>query len=191
MRRFARRGIFTALIVLVFAGSALPEEACKAGKTGKPAAVTGKEAWDLASAAALKWQPDARVFEIGTLTTGPIDSQGKATEWSIKFSSANAKAVNPISISQGTIRCWAMPGDGGRLIDFDDSIILDTKRLYDLAQKSGGEKYTAQKYSVSATLNQNPIGGPLWYFNYEDAKYKQGLSVIINAKTGKVNMVDE
>jgi hypothetical protein len=120
-----------------------------------------------------------------------MDDQGKATEWNIKFASESAKAVNLISISQGSIRCWAMPGDGGRLIDFDNSIILDTKRLYDLAQKSGGEKYTAQKYKVSASLVQNPIGGALWYFNYEDANYKQGLSVIIDAKTGKVNMVDE
>ena len=152
----------TFLIFLLFAANALPEEACKSGKTGKPAAVTGKEAWDLASAAALKWKPDSRVFEIGTLSTGPMDDQGKATEWNIKFSSESAKAVNLISISQGSIRCWAMPGDGGRLIDFDNSIILDTKRLYDLAQKSGGEKYTAQKYKVSATLVQNPIGGALW-----------------------------
>lgn len=169
--------------------SAQAQEGCKPAKTGKPAAIDAKDAWDLASSRALQWQPDARVFELGTLTTGPLDISGKALEWNIKFSSQNAQSVNLISISKGSISCWSMPGAGGRLIDFDDKIVLDSKMLYDLAQKSGGEKLTAQGYKVSATLNQNPSAGPLWYINYEDADYKQGLSVVINAKSGKVENV--
>jgi len=165
------------------------QEACKPEKTGKAVAIDAKDAWDLASSRALQWQPDAKVFDLGTLTTGPLDASGKATEWNVKFSSQSAQAVNLISISKGNISCWSMPGAGGRVIDFDDKIVLDTKMLFDLAQKSGGEKFTAKGYKVSATLTQNPSAGALWYINYEDADHKQGLSVVIDAKSGKVENV--
>jgi hypothetical protein len=174
---------------LIFGGALSGDEACKPGKTGKPEAIAGQAAWDLAHERALKWEPDARVFEITTISTGPMDNEGRSTEWYIKFSSEAAKAVDLITISKGNISCWSQSGAGGRVIDFDEKIILDTKHLYDLAQKSGGEKFTASGYKVSAGLNQNPSAGPLWYFNYENDKYQQGLSVVIDAKKGTVTNV--
>jgi hypothetical protein len=50
-----------------------------------------------------------------------------------------------ISISDGSIRCFAIAGEGGQKIHFDDRIILDTKRLYDVAQKAGGDKIPGAK----------------------------------------------
>lgn len=38
-------------------------------------------------------------------------------------------------------------------------------------------------------FDSNPSAGTLWYINYEDANYKQGLSVVIDAKSGKVKNV--
>jgi hypothetical protein len=176
--------------VLAAAGSlafAQPKPACAAGKTGKPAAITAKEAWDLASTRARAWQDDAVPFDLTTTSTGPLDAAVKSTDWDVKFSSAKARAVDMISISDGSIRCFTIAGEGGQVIHFDDRIILDTKRLYDIAQKAGGEKVGAGA-SVMAGLVPREEG----HFdrragtrNYQDAGGKEVLSVVIDARTGR------
>ncbi len=93
-----------------------------------------------------------------------------------------------INITNGHIQCYAMDGEGGRVIEWDDKIVLDSKKLYETAQKAGGDKLAGQK--IMAGLNQNKPGGlSLWYLNYEGADGKQTLSVVINAKTGEVTNV--
>jgi hypothetical protein len=193
----AKRTLICISLFLVFVLGFCPslhamEEACKSEKVGKTAALTADEAWTAANTRAKKWQADAVPFEIGTLSTGPLQSDGRSTEWSIKFSSESGNAVNLIGISNGTISCWSHTGAGGRVIAFSDKIILDSKRLYDLAQKSGGEKYTSQGFKPSAGLVQNPKAGPLWYINYDAPEGKEGsLSVVIDALTGEVTNVFE
>jgi len=181
------------LVLILLAGVAADAAAqmqatCTAGKTGKGASITAKEAWDLASARARSWKPDAVPFDLTTTSLGPLDAEGRSKDWNIKFSSASAKAVDPISITNGQISCYAMTGPGGRVIEWNDKIVLDSKKLYETAQKAGGDKLAGQK--IMAGLVQNKSGGlSLWYLNYAGADGKQTLSVVIDAKTGKVKNV--
>ena len=186
-----RKTLGLALVLLAAAvanASAQMQTACTAGKTGKGASITAKEAWDLANARAKAWKPDAVPFELTTTSEGPLDAEGRSKDWYIKFSSPGAKAVDLISITNGQIQCYAMAGAGGRVIEWDDNIVLDSKKLYESAQKAGGDKLPGQK--IMAGLSQNRPGGlTLWYLNYEGPDGKQTLSVVINAKTGEVKNV--
>jgi hypothetical protein len=132
--------------------------------------------------------PDAVPKEQTTTSLGPLDAEGRSKDWNIKFSSPGAKAVDLISITDGQISCYAMNGAGGRVIEWNDKIVLDSKKLYETAQKAGGDKLAGQK--IMAGLNQNRPGGlTLWYLNYEGPDGKETLSVVINAKTGEVTNV--
>ena len=185
------RRIPLAAFAFLLASTALaqPKPSCAAGKTGKPAAITAKEAWDLASARARAWQPDAVPFDVTTTSTGPLDAAGRSTDWDVKFSSPSAKAVDIISISDGSIRCFAIAGEGGQKIHFDDRIILDTKRLYDIAQKAGGDKIPGAKVMAGLVPERRKDGSESWYLNYQDASDKELLSVVIDARTGAVKNV--
>ncbi len=181
-----------ALVFLLAAAAtafAQPKPSCAAGKTGKPAAITAKEAWDLASARAHAWQADAVPFDLTTTSTGPLDSAGRSTDWDVKFASPSAKAVNMIGISDGSIRCFAIAGEGGQKIHFDEKIILDTKRLYEVAQKAGGDKIPGAKVMAGLVPERRQDGSESWYLNYEDASGKEVLSVVIDARTGAVKNV--
>ncbi len=74
------------------AASAQAKATCAAGKTGKPSAITAREAWELASPRARAWQADAVPFDLTTTSLGPLDADGKSKDWDVKFSSQSAKA---------------------------------------------------------------------------------------------------
>ena len=186
------RQIVAAVVVLLLArnASGQAKTSCAAGKTGKPAAITAKEAWDLASPRARSWKADAVPFDLTTTSTGPLDAAGKSTDWDVKFSSPSAKAVDMISISDGQIRCFAISGAGGQVIHFDDKIILDTKKLYDTAQKAGGDEVgPGAKVMAGLVPERRKDGAESWYLNYEDADGREVLSVVIDARTGAVRNV--
>ncbi len=194
MQRFAsvlRSAAVLAAVVFAAPGPARAQAkaACPAGKTGKPASLTAKEAWDLAHDRARAWQADAVPFEVTTTSLGPLDAQGKSTDWSLKFSSATAKAVDMISITDGQITCYAVAGSGGRVLEKVELATFDSKALYDAAQKAGGAK-AGPGAKIMAGLVQNRRGGDtLWYLNYENAQGKEVVSVVIDARTGKVKNV--
>lgn len=178
------------LLVLADPVFAQAKATCAAGKTGKPAAITAREAWDLASPRAHAWQADAVPFDLTTTSSGPLDAAGRSTDWDIKFSSPKAKAVDMIDISDGEIRCFAISGEGGQVIHFDDKIILDTKRLYEVAQKAGGaEVGPGAKVMAGLVPERRKDGSESWYLNYEDAGGREVLSVVIDARTGAVKNV--
>jgi hypothetical protein len=168
--------------------SAQPKASCAAGKTGKGNAITAAEAWELAIARAHPWQADAVPFEFTTTSSGPLDAQGRSTDWSINFASAKGKAVDMISISDGLIRCYSLSGAGGRTLTSIDQITFDSKKLYEAAQKAGGDKLGGN-VKITAGLAQGTGGKPLWYLNYQNAQGREVLSVVIDAKTGKVQNV--
>jgi hypothetical protein len=165
-----------------------PKPSCAAGKTGKPAAITAREAWDLATVRAHAWQADAVPFQFTTTSGAPLDAEGRSTDWEISFSSGKAKAVDMISVSDGQIRCYALPGAGGRALKAVDHITFDSKKLYERAQKAGGDK-VGPGSKIMAGLEQETSGRPAWYLNYQDAQGREVLSVVIDAQTGKVQNV--
>jgi hypothetical protein len=168
--------------------SAQAKASCVAGKTGKPSAITAAQAWELASARARQWQADAVPFEFTTTSLGPVDVEGKSTDWSINFSSAGAKAVDMISISDGQIRCFTVSGAGGRVLTSVDQIVFDTKKLREAAEKAGGDK-VGSGAKVAAGLEQGTSGAPEWILNYQNAQGREVLTVLIDAKSGKVKKV--
>jgi hypothetical protein len=184
----------TAMVLLLSVGAGLAETTptCAAGKTGKPAAITGKEAWELASARAHAWQADATPFDLTTTSTGPLDASGKSTDWDVKFSSSTASAVDIIDITDGQIRCFATPGKGGKPLGFDDQIILDTRRLYEIAQKAGGDQLGSGAKVMAGLVpgRRGEKNAESWYLNYQGADGRELLSVIIDARTGAVKDVN-
>ena len=177
------------LALLCPTAQAQAKASCTAGKTGKPSAITAREAWDLASPRAHAWQPDAVPFDLTTTSLGPLDAEGKSKDWDVKFSSPGAKAVDMIDISEGQIRCFSIAGAGGRVIQWDDKIILDSKKLYETAQKAGGDKVGPGAKVMAGLVQMKGTGGQLWYLNYQNAEGKEVLSVVIDAKTGAVKNV--
>ncbi|HEY1252054.1 MAG TPA: hypothetical protein VGH97_12770 [Thermoanaerobaculia bacterium] len=189
-RRFLAMLSVAAVVALARDVQAQPKPSCAAGKTGKPAAITAKEAWDLAAPRARAWQADAVLFDLTTTSSGPLDSSGRSTDWDVKFSSASAKAVDMIGISDGQIRCFAIAGEGGQPIRFDDKILLDTKALYETAQKAGGSAVgPGAKVTAGLVPERRKDGTESWYLNYEDAGGREVLSVVIDARTGAVRNV--
>jgi hypothetical protein len=186
------RHLLVVLAVLAFSrpAHAQPKPSCSAGKTGKATAITAKEAWDLAHARALAWQKDAIPFDLTTTSDGPLDSSGRSTDWDAKFSSAAAKAVDMISISDGQIRCFAIGGEGGQPIQFDEKIILDTKALYETAQRAGGAALGPGAMVMAGLVPERRTEGTeSWYLNYQDAGGREVLSVVIGARSGAVRNV--
>lgn len=180
---------FASLVAVLWsingAAFAQPKPSCAAGKTGKPASLSASEAWELASKRAHDWQADAVPFGFTTTSPAPLDADGKSKDWEISFSSASAKAVDMIGISDGQIRCYAVSGAGGRVLKSVEKITFDSKKLYDVAQKAGGDKVGAGA-KIMAGLEQGTGGRPLWYLNYQNAQGREVLSVVLDAQTGTV-----
>ncbi len=191
MKRLVLSAATFSVVVGLFAPAAAVAQrksSCAAGKTGKPAAITAREAWELASTRAREWQADAIPFQFTTTSGAPLDAEGRSTDWEISFSSGKAKAVDMISVDDGQIRFYAMPGAGGRALKAVDQITFESKKLYDTAQKAGGDKVGAGA-KIMAGLEQETSGRPLWYLNYQDAQGREVLSVVLDAQTGKVHNV--
>ncbi|MBI1878945.1 MAG: protein kinase, partial [Chloroflexi bacterium] len=66
------------------------------------ASLTGQEIADLALVEAQKWQADAVLSEISTSGLGPLDAEGKSTDWILKFWSPSTKGLNTLMFTKGT-----------------------------------------------------------------------------------------
>jgi hypothetical protein len=152
--------------------------------------VNGQAALESARAAALKWQSDAELFDFGTLSTAPLDAEGRSAEWYVKWSSKSAGQVNLMSVKNGAVGTFAHAGAGGRVIKLSPKSMLDTKQLLAMADAKGGAAARARGATVSAGLVENRgVGGPLWHFSYAAKDGKEVLHVSIEADTGKVKVL--
>lgn len=149
--------------------------------------LTGQEIADLALAEAQKWQPDAVLSEISTSGLGPLDAEGKSTDWILKFWSPSSKGLNTLMFTNGTFNSSPtnLPTPKTTLLD---GVILDTKRLYDIAEKAGAAKYTAEGYRPMAAITPYPLDETrlTWYLNYAGGDFRVVYTVVIDAKTGEV-----
>jgi hypothetical protein len=152
--------------------------------------VNGQTAMESARAAALKWKSDAELFDFGTLSTAPLDGEGRSAEWYVKWSSKSAGQVNLMSVKNGAVETFAHAGAGGRVIKLSPKTMLDTKQLLAMADAKGGAAARAKGATVSAGLVENPVvKGPLWHFSYAGKDGKEVLHVSIEADTGKVKVL--
>lgn len=155
----------------------------------KPTAVamTGQEIADLALVEAQKWQPDAVLSEITTSGLGPLDADGKSTDWILKFWSPTTKGLNTIIFMNGTFTTSPTDLPTPKTTILDD-VILDTKRLVEIGDQAGAAKYTAEGYRPMASITPNPLNEAqlTWYLNYAGGDYRVVYTVIIDARTGEV-----
>lgn len=129
--------------------------------------VDAQTAYGLAKAAAAKWQPDAEMFDFGTLSTAPLDGEGRSAEWYVKWSSKKAGKINMMSVKNGALTTFEIPSAGGRVIVVSPQSIFDSKKLLAMADAKGGAAHRAKGATVSLGLVQNPVvNGPLWHVSY-------------------------
>ncbi len=151
--------------------------------------VDARTAHDLAKAAATKWQPDAELFDLSTLSTAPLDGEGRSAEWAVKWSSKKAGKVNMMTVRNGALSTFEIPTAGGRVIVLSPESILDSKKLLAMADAKGGAAHRAQGAKVSLGLVQNPVvKGPLWHLSYEKGG-KEVFHVGIEANGGKTTVL--
>jgi hypothetical protein len=153
--------------------------------------VAGAAAYALVKGAAVKWQPDAEMFDFATMPTAPLDSEGRSAEWTAKWSSNKAGKVNFMTVKNGTLTTFEAPTAGGRVIVLGPASILDTKKLLGMADAKGGAEYRAKGATVSAGLVQNPSVGPLWHLSYTGKNGKEIFHVAIEANGGRVTVLTQ
>jgi hypothetical protein len=157
----------------------------------KPVPVDVKTAYDLAKAAAAKWQPDAVLFGFSNLVTGPVDAEGRSTAWVVKFSSKAAGKTNNVSVTNGVVTTWEMDGAGGRVIPVKAETTWDSKELVRRADEAGGAAHRAGGAKATLGLVANTVkpGTTLWHVSYQDAKYKELFHVAVEGETGTLKVL--
>ena len=164
------------------------QEACKA-VTLKKAAVPLAEVYAMADKLAKTWKPDAIPERITNTSMGPLQPDGSSEAWNLNFVSKQANAFVAINTFRGSLTCWAQSGAAGRIPDLKPDFFRDGAALYALA-KQHGEALLKQGYTVSLGTAAAPSDRhATWYINYEKDNKSGGLSVIVNANTGKVEDV--
>ncbi len=154
-----------------------------------PIAMTAQEAYELALAKSLAWQPDAVFISMQTSTLGPVDAEGKSESWTLHFYSPSADEVNLILFISGILNATSSPNQGFPTpIPALDSVNFDTKSIYDIAAAAGGSEYLAQGAKVGLSLTPYPLDEdkPTWYVAYSAADESLMFLVVVDARTGEV-----
>ncbi len=174
-----------AVAVILLAPPAKAQEACKTVQLKKPA-VPLAEMYAMADKLAKAWKADALPERITNTSLGPLQPDGSSIAWNLVFFSAQANANVSINTFRGTLTCWAQAGPAGRMPDLKPDFYRDGAGLYALA-KTHGEDLLKQGYTVSLGTAAAPSDRhATWYINYEKDNKSGGLSVIVDANTGKL-----
>jgi hypothetical protein len=175
-------------LALASAAELRGQEACKTVPLKKPA-VPLAEMYAMADKYAKAWKSDAVPERITNTSLGPLQPDGSSEAWNLNFYSKQANAVVSINTFRGSLTCWAQAGSGGRIPDLKPDFYRDGAALYALA-KQHGEALLKQGYTVSLGTAAAPSDRhATWYINYEKDNKSGGLSVIVDANTGKVEKV--
>ncbi len=158
--------------------------------------VTSKTAYEMAHALAAKWQPDAKLCNFTTLATGPVDAEGRSSEWSLHFSSKSANKVLMVTVSKGVASTFEISGEGGRVIELTAETNIDSKQLLARANAAGGAEHVKNGAVVTLGLVQNPLKGvgPLWHISYakkgaDGMPGKELFHVAIEGNSGKLKVL--
>lgn len=176
------------------AGEAMPAEHAADIDIQVPAddgeALTAQEAYEMGLKEAQAWQPDAVLIEMGVGLLGPMDAEGRSTNWTLSFWAPGANELNSMMFFNGTLNGTPLPNTGfPKPVPAIDQVIMDTKRLYDIAAGAGGSAYTAQGSNLMPGLTVYPLDEtvPTWYFNYFNPNDNTvQYTVIIDARSGEV-----
>jgi serine/threonine-protein kinase len=169
----------------------VPEATATPTEVAVAANLSAQEMYDLALAEALNWQADAVLSEIQTTALGPLQADGTSPSWSASFYSEAAGELASVLILNGQMQPLqpvALPQQPN-LVAFDETVILDSQRIYDLAAGAGGQAIMAEGFVPAAALVQYPLDESVatWYVNYSDPDtFEVVFTVIIDARSGGV-----
>ena len=196
-----------ALVVFALAAS-FPFDAAQAQKTSAPAKakpapkdtpktftgapkvkkglMTSLEAYQKAKAIALKWQADAQLTDLTTLSTSPVGLDGRSAQWSIHFMSKGADKSNLMSVNNGVVTPYEVQGGQGEVIQVVDGTIMDSAKLIQIAQENGGSSFPGSQITIGVVQNRN---GPLWHVSYHDAEGNELLHLAIEGNGGRATQL--
>ncbi|MCB1739132.1 MAG: hypothetical protein KDK91_02090, partial [Gammaproteobacteria bacterium] len=171
---------------------AAPEEPT-AAPTEAVAAVpmTAQEAYEFVLAEMPPDQAvDAGIIEMQTSALGFLQPDGTSTSWSVKLYSPATEKMTTAFFVEGQMQQFQTV-DVSRdtnPVFFENTVILDTERIYDLAADASGD-ITAAGFVPSVALIRYPLDEtlPTWYVNYSNpGTYEVVFTVIIDARSGEV-----
>ena len=162
-------------------------EACKAEKISPQPKVDFLTAFTAAEKRAKAWQADAVVARLAHTSLGPIDAEGRSSNWHMVFYSPGTKNTDMITIANGTITCWWTPGPAGRLPVLQADFYRDVKKILAEAAAQGGAALMAEGYLPTVEMSAGSQGRALWYVNYSHPEKRAALQVTFDANTGAFN----
>jgi hypothetical protein len=161
-------------------------EACKSEKISPQKQVDFPTAFAAAEKRAKAWQPDVVVARLTHTSLGPIDAEGRSSNWHMVFYSPGTKSTDMITIANGTITCWWTPGPAGRLPTLKPDFYRDLKTILAEAAAQGGAALIADGYTPTVEMSAG-TKGDYWYVNYSHPEKRAGLQVTFDANSGKFN----
>jgi hypothetical protein len=152
------------------------------------AVVTAKDAYARAKVEAVKWKTDSAMIRMQSTTAGPMDAQGRSAHWMFEFYSPSAKKLEMINVMKGDVSCSdAAVEIVAKPVELsDDAVMLDSLRLYTIAQKNGGSEKDPKTVTLTAMLEQNAEAGAVWTLTYTTPQGMPVLRIRVDAKTGAV-----
>jgi hypothetical protein len=160
--------------------------AAKAAPKAKKGLMTSLEAYQKAKAIALKWQRDAELTDLSSLSTSPVGLDGRSAEWNIHFMSKGADKTNLMSVKDGVVTPYEVKGGQGEVIEVVEGTIMDSAKLIQIAQENGGSSFPGSKITIGVVQNRN---GPLWHVSYSDAEGNELLHLAIEGNGGKATQL--
>ncbi|MEO8325601.1 MAG: hypothetical protein ABI618_07110 [Nitrospirota bacterium] len=166
--RSTRLNLFSIMIVVAF--SLCPSLAL-AGLT------TAKTGFSQAQESAIKWQADATLVQIITVS-GTME--GTAEKWSFLFHSLQAKKGYKVDVKDGKV---AQTLDvSSSFTDAVDGDFIDSAQAITEAKKKGLKGKSRAMMTLHIMLQGTKSQGAYWNIVSDQA---EGRSTLINAKTGK------
>ena len=162
-------------------------EACKPEKISSQPKVDFETAFAAADKRARTWQSDVVISRLGHTSLGPIDADGRSANWHMVYYSPGKKQTDMITIANGTITCWAMPGPAGRLPELKPNFYRDVKKVLAEASAQGGAALMAEGYLPTVEMSAGSHGRAFWYVNYTHPTKRAALQVTFDANTGAFN----
>ena len=160
----------------------------------KPKAIAkmlaAKDAYSMATAEATKSDADSALISMLTTNAGPMDAQGRSSEWMLQFMSPAAKKLTVVYFTGTGMKCSRTVMDGpfvGQAIQVTADTIFDTARLIGIAGEAGGSKLDPKTVAINGSLQRSGPDAPgLWTISYVTPQGMPVLQVSIDSLSGTV-----
>jgi hypothetical protein len=179
----------TALVLALPGGHATAQmpggEACKSEQISPQKMVDFQTAFAAAEKRAKAWQADVVIARLTHTSLGPIDTEGRSSNWYMVFYSPKTKYSDSITIANGVITCWWSPNPAGRIPALAPDFYRDVKKLLAEAAAHGGAALLAEGYVPTVELSAGSQSKAYWYVNYTHPQKRAGLQVTFDGNSGK------